>query len=171
MIKLKMLALFALVSAACNDAPTSAAANGAGLVDVSVRVSGDTTLSPPKFAIALNGKAWTELSRNETYRATLAEGYYRINLSPLGGSLSPSWCLVGAPFEQTVRIRAGLPQTIAFSVDCPPLIGSGHLVITASGLAIPVYIVRVTPGPPFSIAATVPFGRSLEIDVPVGVHA
>ncbi|HEY8165459.1 MAG TPA: hypothetical protein VIF83_07885, partial [Gemmatimonadaceae bacterium] len=98
-----------------------------------------------------------------------------INLSPLGGSLSPSWCLVGGPFEQTVRIKAGLPQTIAFSLVCPPLIGSGHLVITASGLAsrqtIPVAVVRVMPGPPFSIAAAVPIGRSLEIDVPVGVHA
>lgn len=145
-----------------------------GELAVSVAVTGDPTTAPRAFTVAL-GTTQLTLAPNEAIQSTLNEGYYRIKLSYWGGGLAPAWCWPVGSIDTTIHVSGGKLQTMTFSVNCPALIGTGHLKIKVNAPALAktpfqVTVTRITPGPAFSTSFNVASNDSAVTDVPVGVH-
>jgi hypothetical protein len=148
MIKAKVLALFALVATACNEAPTSpnepmvanpnepagspsptpAPTLSKGALAVSVNVAGDTKKSLPTFSVKLNGADWARVPLNQVYHDSLGAGSYTVTLADYGlfvESLRQALgfgrlvCRPNGPTNQTVQVKSGELTTTAFSVNCP----------------------------------------------------
>ena len=80
-----------------------------------------------------------------------------------------------APDAQSIVVEKGLLQTVSFSVDCRPLVGSGELTVTVRvssakiPAVIPVTVSRLTRGPQYSRTIDVPANESLTVPLSVGV--
>lgn len=181
--------VIALVAIGCSGAPTEPGADVVtppqGTLDVRVNVTGDPSTGPDSYGIVLNTNLWAEVPPNKVLRASLPTGRYQLSLARFTESLNPFapsvavepiWCANVGANPQSVALVEGIIQTVAFTVDCPPLVGSGQLSVTvaAGGVdkprEVPVIITRLTNGPKYSKTIGVTTNDSIATPLPVGVH-
>jgi hypothetical protein len=183
MTKPSVLLVLSLVAIGCSDNPYPPApaetAPPQGELAISVNVTGDPFTGPDSFNIVSNGSNWLAVPPNGIVRRTVSAGRYELSIAPISAStpglpVGP-WCTKLAPDAQSVVVEKGLLQTVAFSVDCPPLAGSGQLTVTVRVInaktpaMIPVTVSRITRGPQYSRTIGVPANDSLTVPVEVGV--
>ena len=178
------LLVLAFVAIGCSDNPHGPApvetAPPQGELAIAVNVTGDPSTGPDSFNIASNGSYWLAVPPNGVVRRTVSAGRYELSLAPIsaarfGRPAGPIWCTMVSPDVQSVVVEKGLLQTVAFSVDCAPLVGAGQLTVTVRVISakipavIPVTISRITRGPQYSRTIDVPANESLTVPLAVGV--
>ena len=151
-----------------------------GRVATAVVVSGDPSLGPTPYIVSLNDQQFLSLAANDSSAfVSLPPGWYTVRLSwqPAFSLLGarPQWCLPTAPIERLVELIKGDTRAEAtFSVDCPPLEGTGHLLLSvgARGAHLPDSV-KVTLnraiGPRVQLAVAVASNDSATMEIPVGV--
>lgn len=178
----RALAILAALAAGCSsgtihepDDPSSTAPR-MGEIAVLVKVTGDPTVGPSIYNVLLNGIVWLGVRSNETITVPVLARTYDIELGPLSSLFGPlAWCSTLGATRQSVAVSVGGVQPATFSVDCPPLVGTGVLRVSvaASGAHIPadfqVVVTRLN-GPSFALSEKVPANGFLESTVPAGVH-
>ena len=181
--------VIALLAIGCSGPPTEPSTDVVtppqGTLDVQVNVTGDPSTGPSTYSIVLNTNLWAEVTPDKVLRASLPTGRYQLSLgdftqplNPFAPSqgVAPAWCANVGANPQSVAVVEGVVQTVAFTVDCPPLVGSGQLTVTvaASGVdkprEVPVIITRLTNGPQYSKTIGVTTNDSIATPLPVGVH-
>lgn len=177
-----------LMSLGCSGEPTgsqaSVVAPPQGTLDVQVKVTGDPSSGPSSYGIVLNTNLWAEVSPDKVLRASLNTGRYDLSLAPLASPLnpffpsagtSPAWCANAGASPQSVTVVEGVVQTVTFTVDCPPLVGSGQLTVAVAATAVdkprevPIIITRLN-GSQYSQTIGVFTNDSIATPLPVGVH-
>jgi len=180
--------VIALVAIGCFGAPTEPSADVVtppqGTLDIQVNVTGDQSTGPSTYGIVLNTNLWAEVTPDRVLRASLPTGRYQLSLAgfappfnPFAPSqgVAPTWCANVGANPQSVAVVEGTVQTVAFTVDCPPLVGSGQLTVTVAAWddkphEIPVIITRLTNGPKYTQTIAVTTNDSIATPLPVGVH-
>lgn len=176
-----------LMSLGCAGEPTgsrSYVAPPQGTLDVQVNVTGDPSTGPGSYGIVLNTNLWADVSPDKVLRASLNTGRYDVSLAPLttpvnpflpSAGTSPAWCANVGASPQSVTVVEGVVQTVTFTVDCPPLVGSGQLTVTVAATAVdkprevPIIITRLN-GSQYSQTIAVFTNDSITTPLPVGVH-
>ncbi len=180
--------VIALLAIGCSGAPTEPSADVVtppqGTLDVQVNVTGDPSTGPDTYGIVLNTNLWAQVAPDNVLRASLPTGRYQLSLASFTQSLNPfapsqgvapAWCAKVGAKPQSVAVVEGVVQTVAFTVDCPPLVGSGQLTVTVAAWGdkpreVPVIITRLTNGPKYSQTIAVTTNDSIATALPVGVH-
>ena len=175
--------MLTLLVIGCSDNPNEPPLETAlpqGELAIAVNVTGDPSTGPDSFNIVLNGSKWISVPPNGVVRRSVDTGRHQVSLGPLatptlGLPVDPVWCAKLAPDAESVAVEKGLLQTVSFGVDCPPLAGSGQLVVTVRvssakiPAVIPVTVSRLTRGPQYSQTIEVPANESLTVPSAVGV--
>ena len=152
-----------------------------GRVATAVVVSGDPSLGPTFYIVSLNDQQFLSLAANDSSAfVSLPPGWYTVRLSwqpvfALFSGARPQWCVPTAPIERLVEVIRGDNRAEAtFSVDCPPLEGTGHLLLSvgARGAHLPDSVkvtLNRTIGPRVQLAVAVASNDSTTMEIPVGV--
>jgi hypothetical protein len=178
--------LSAILMSACASSDSHPLAPSATLnLAVLVKVSGALSTGGA-YAVWLDDTSSFTVEPNEEAPFAVSTGNHTIALgSPLIG-LSPttSWCLSIGPSLFSGLIRGDSVTRVTFSVNCPPVVGTGTLQLSLSGSGnralegIPVTLTRLNGPPPsnlfFALArptsVNVPANEPLKVTLSAGLY-
>jgi hypothetical protein len=186
-----VFALAVVFVAACDSthvaSPATFEAPRQGKVLLLVNVTGEPQLGPQGYGIRFDGKSWGTIPANVETEAILYEGKHVVEfigpeapvpevlIPPLISAPAPAWCLgVTAP-SWTVLISHQSRMRVTYTVDCPPLAGSGRIEVTVAATGesarsdFEVTATRIL-GPFFAISRAMKANVAVEMEVPVGVY-
>jgi hypothetical protein len=133
-----------------------------------VNVSGDSTQFPTFFNAYLDGNLVGTVKPNDSLGSSATTGSHGVTIY----ATETEWC-EGSNYTQLAYVLKHQVVTVAFNVDCPPLVGSGNIevAIVATGNRIPdsfpVSLTRIN-GSPYSDSVDAAPNRSVEVTVTVG---
>jgi hypothetical protein len=166
------------MSADSLNAPPDYPAAAQGNLIINLDITGDPSTGPSTYPATLDGFAWRDLDIGEN-RFLVAAGTHTVALVSSVVSLFytdyQSWCTATSLNRYTGVIAGGVPTTVSFSLDCPPLVGTGVLrlsyTVSGSGTAteMPVNLMRLN-GPTLSSSVNVPPDKLIDVTLPVGLY-
>ena len=130
---------------------------------VVVNVSGDPTEFPAFFNAYLDDKLVGTVKPNDSLELPVNTGSHRVTIN----ATETEWC-DGSNHTQSADVLKDQVVSIGFSVSCPPLVGTGSIVVgvAAEGTAIPdsfpVSLTRIN-GAPFSLRVNAPATGAVEL--------
>lgn len=102
-------------------------------LSIQLNVSGDPSTGPASFGITLDGEKWRDIVPGENRFGAIG-GFRVLALAPF--SPRESWCTPIGQNEHRALFRKDGFTTVTFSVDCPPLVGTGTLTVYAHVSAV-----------------------------------
>jgi hypothetical protein len=157
-------AILVLLSVSCKD---SGDINSPGNSNVAVRidVSGDRSLIPGPFQLALDGLNWQSAAAGSDAFFFVPPGEHTLSLAQLENAPF-AWCIPNQPARISTRFTRNQIVHADFGVHCPPAIGTGTLQVLVAAddpsRSIPVDLLltrlvgisgsetlKVTPGQPY----------------------
>lgn len=158
-------AILVLLSVSCRDSGDINASGDSNLA-VRIDVSGDRSLIPEPFQLALDGLYWQSTRAGSDALFFVSPGEHTLSLAQLDNAPF-AWCIPNQPGKLTARFTRTKVVHAEFGVYCPPAIGSGTLqillAVEGSPRSDPVNLLftrtvgiagsetlQVTPGRPYS---------------------
>jgi len=176
-----ILCAVSMLGCVSSDSPMGPYYSGPAVGDVIVdlNISGDPSTGPSNYAASLDDLTWKTLTPGEN-RAVVPAGTHTIALAVFASGVFAtdyqSWCAATGPNRFSGQIPANATTVVAFSVDCPPLVGNGELRLsyTVSGSSAPTTDMQVNllrlNGETLRSAVNVPSGKSIDVSLPVGLY-
>jgi hypothetical protein len=177
-----ILCAIPILGCASGDSPTTPsyyAGPGLGDLVINLDISGDPSTGPSTYATTLDGATWNNLDPGENRRVVPA-GTHTITLAyPAASSGFSSeyqqWCIASGPNRFSGPIPTNATTVVAFSLECPPLVGSGVLRLsytvsgTGASTVMGVNLLRLN-GPTLRSSVNVPSDKSIDVTLPVGLY-
>lgn len=177
-----------ILVAACSTSDARVPGNvlRSGEVRVTVNVTGDVSIGPSRYGVKLDTGDSVELRPNVSAATVLAEGDHLIEfLGPeparfvvmgIPAPPEPSWCSAPTEKKPKVHVTSGITSSVEYSVNCPPLVGTGKLLVTVetTGGGTPTGTrldVSREVGSSYVASRIIETNRRTEFVLPVGVYS